>query len=464
MKRSLKIQLLNLILIHFCACQSWGKFWELPISAVSPAPGATQVKLNTPITLTFPAAVDSATLSAGSSTACSGSFQLSADNFATCLTMLSATPTAATGNTVFTFRPIPLLTANTSYTLRITEAVKFSDGGGSQEYTATFTTADVGKFLFINDFTTDDVRTYTIDRQTGFLTLNGTHALGNQCYGIGVDATGRYLLYSAHALGQVDMAMVNATNGTLTDNTPPATTLTNAADIVFHPNNQFVYILNDTAGSINKFSFSQTNGLITFQNNVAASGTATALTVNRKGTALYVLKSAANTLYSFAIDSVGNLQTTGNLTVGTNPVGLAINYDDSFIYVVNAGANITQFQLNGDGTLGANRGSVATCGDNNATIDPSGRFFYAACTASNGVDQFSINANDGSLTPHGLATIAGANDCAGVVAEPSGRFVYCTNGTTNNISTFKVDQTTGQLAQNGALVATGNQPGTPVVY
>ncbi|MBS0616895.1 MAG: beta-propeller fold lactonase family protein [Spirochaetes bacterium] len=455
---------LAVFILLLSSCHSWGKFWELPLAGISPVDGATQVKLNTPITTTFPAAVDTATLFTGSSNVCSGSFQLSADNFASCLTMFSPTPTAAAGNTVFTFRPLPLPLANTAYTLRINEDVKFSGGGSSQAYRVTFTTADVGKFFFVNNWNNDNIGSYTIDRQNGTLALTGTHSMGNQCYDFQVDGTGHYILYSSHATNQTFMPIIDATNGTLTDNTPPAVTLTNTSSIAFHPSNAYVYILNDVAASINKFNFSEATGLISSQNSLPISGSATTLILNHQGTALYTLKSSSNTLYSFSIDTAGNVLATGNITVGTNPVGLTISGDDRFIYVVNQSTNIAQFQLNSDGTVGANLGSWATCGDGGAEIDPSGRFLYASCSSGNGVDQFSINASSGNLMSIGLASIAGANGCSTVVVDPGGRFAYCTNHTTNNISPFKIDPVTGYLTQNGALVATGNGPSAAAIY
>jgi hypothetical protein len=116
----------------------------LSVTGTTPASGAAAVALNTPITVTLnkPALVASLTTNT-SSTACSGSLQLSADPaFATCVPM-SASPVPGSGNTTFTVQPAALLSPSTQYRIRLSTAAQDATGvalGSAFTLAAPFTT------------------------------------------------------------------------------------------------------------------------------------------------------------------------------------------------------------------------------------------------------------------------------------------------------------------------------------
>lgn len=103
-----------------------GAFTTAPaLAATLAAPaGLTAVALNTPIAIAFnkPASPGSITVKTSTSDpSCSGSLQLSSDNFATCVAM-SGVPAASNGNATFTAQPRALLAPSTSYAVRVTTA------------------------------------------------------------------------------------------------------------------------------------------------------------------------------------------------------------------------------------------------------------------------------------------------------------------------------------------------------
>ncbi|MBS2023173.1 MAG: Ig-like domain-containing protein, partial [Deltaproteobacteria bacterium] len=98
------------------------------LAVASFAPAGTSVPRNTQVSVTFTAPPSASTVSTNTSgTACSGSFQLSKDAFATCVTMKAA-PGASNGGLTFSMSPAADLDGSTAYTLRVTTDVQDGDG------------------------------------------------------------------------------------------------------------------------------------------------------------------------------------------------------------------------------------------------------------------------------------------------------------------------------------------------
>ena len=113
------------------------------VSAVSPTDNSTSVADNSSVALTFSENISTSTISTNTSdTTCSGSLQLSSDNFTTCVKM-SGAPTASSNDQTFTSTPAANLSTSTTYKLQATTAVKDPAGNAlATAFTTTgFTTA-----------------------------------------------------------------------------------------------------------------------------------------------------------------------------------------------------------------------------------------------------------------------------------------------------------------------------------
>jgi hypothetical protein len=108
------------------------------IQATSPADGATDVSATTSIAITFSDPVDAATLSAQTAPGtCSGTLQVSSDDFATCIGFAAAAPTMSAGDTVATLAPKASLSNGLTYKVKVTGAL---DGNGTPIVTVTSAT------------------------------------------------------------------------------------------------------------------------------------------------------------------------------------------------------------------------------------------------------------------------------------------------------------------------------------
>lgn len=109
------------------------------VLSTSPADGATAVLETSPIAITFTGAMSPASLTAQTTTgACSGSIQLSTDEFASCLGFAAAAPAMSAGNSVATLGAVPGLSYGTTFKIRVTTAAKDAAAGAlGMQYTST---------------------------------------------------------------------------------------------------------------------------------------------------------------------------------------------------------------------------------------------------------------------------------------------------------------------------------------
>ena len=113
------------------------------VSSIYPIESHCSILINDNISVTFSESIDSTSVTTNTSnTSCSGSIELSSDNFSNCVKM-SSTPSSSNSDKTFTLDPRDNLSLSTNYKIRVKTAVKDTLGNtmSSQYETATgFTT------------------------------------------------------------------------------------------------------------------------------------------------------------------------------------------------------------------------------------------------------------------------------------------------------------------------------------
>ena len=98
------------------------------ITSVSPTDNSSDVTVSTTITATLSEKISTGTVTTNTSdTTCSGSFQLSSDNFSSCIKM-SAAPSVSNDDKTFSLTPADNLSGRTTYKLKLTTSVKDNEG------------------------------------------------------------------------------------------------------------------------------------------------------------------------------------------------------------------------------------------------------------------------------------------------------------------------------------------------
>lgn len=109
------------------------------VSSTGPADLGTEITTETTVLVSFDSAMSVSSVTANTTnTTCSGSIQLSDDNFTTCIQMGGA-PSASNGNRDFTVSPAVALSSTTNYKIRVTTGV--TDVAGNA-LASTFTQAN----------------------------------------------------------------------------------------------------------------------------------------------------------------------------------------------------------------------------------------------------------------------------------------------------------------------------------
>ncbi|AFM13683.1 Ig-like domain-containing protein [Turneriella parva] len=94
------------------------------VVSTNPADGAVGIAANTPIAVIFSEPMAPATLVASTTSGCSGSIQISSDNFLSCIAVVSAAPSMSAAGTVATFQPLLPLASGNVYQIRVTTAAQ----------------------------------------------------------------------------------------------------------------------------------------------------------------------------------------------------------------------------------------------------------------------------------------------------------------------------------------------------
>jgi 6-phosphogluconolactonase (cycloisomerase 2 family) len=257
--------------------------------------------------------------------------------------------------------------------------------------------------------------------------------------------------------------------------------------VAFHPTGKFAYVANtDVSNSVSSFRVDPENGGLT---EVAGSPYATvrnpvSVAVDHGGKHVYVLSApgtrqqpwwvtwfrptdAPGGISTFAADSSNGalrLVAGGPVATGLDPVAIAVEPGDRFVYVANRMSGSVSGYAS-DAITGALQGlvgspyylgSVIPAAPSAVAIEPSGRFMYVpipqepAGTAGIPSDSFvsalAINAFSGALTAIAGSPFTAGRGSISIAVAPSGRFAYLANFGSGDISAYAIDSAAGALA------------------
>src|SRR5258707_860347 len=218
---------------------------------------------------------------------------------------------------------------------------------------------------------------------------------------------------------------------------PPVPANANPAEILITPSGKFVYVTNPGIGMVTIFSFS--NGVLT------------------------------------------QLPNLSPVLSGAGAFGLAVDGSERFLYVANPSAsnpppfssttgNISGFDIDpSNGALTPISGSPFTVtngkGPSAVTVDPSGKFVYAATPGSSfSIWGFTINSSNGQLTAVTNSPFSLAAGGLFALIDPSGNHLYIGSQDANGIMGYTYDPSTGApTAIAGSPFSTKAAPGKMVL-
>ena len=275
--------------------------------------------------------------------------------------------------------------------------------------------------------------TYSIDKNTGALSLVGKGPLSESYPYITIDRTGRYLLSASYGGHQVGVNPIGA-DGKVGEPHQVIPTARNAHAIRTDNTNRYVFVPHLGTDQIFQFVFDEKTG-----------------------------KLSANT------------PPVAQLKQGSGPRHLIVSKDNKFVYLLNElTATVTALALDSNGTLkevdsasalppdtklgpGAPRGPVGagqvprnTDNDiwaSDLHLTPNGKFLYAAERTSSSLGGFKVDGATGKLSYVGSTPTE--KQPRGFAIDPSGKFIIVSGEKSDTISSYAIDAETGTLKPIG---------------
>ncbi len=264
---------------------------------------------------------------------------------------------------------------------------QFSGGGGPCHVAVDAT----GKCLLVANYGSGSVAALPIqaDGRLGEAATTLQHAgsganpqrqAGPHAHFIAPSPDNRFTLDCDLGLDKIFINQLDAPDAKLTANDPPFATVAPGSGprhFIFSHDGQFVYVINEIAGTITVFRYAESNAAMTERQTIstlpkdfATNNTAAEIALHPNGKFLYASNRGHDSIAIFAVD-----QTTGRLTF-----------------------------IEHQSTLGRTPRHFA--------IDPTGRWLLAENQASDSVVVFAVDPDTGKLKPTGQAITVGAPVCA----------------------------------------------------
>jgi 6-phosphogluconolactonase (cycloisomerase 2 family) len=284
-----------------------------------------------------------------------------------------------------------------------------------------------GDFLYISDFSGNDVLQLDINASNGNLSV------------------------------PVSISIVNPTNPTnifATDKGP--------VSLVMSPTAPFLFTANQTGGTVNSYTVDPgTGSLGVIQGSpfpIVPASHPSSIAISPKGDFLFIANATEGTIAVFNIAGNGVLAQAGiptSVGTGATPTSIAIEHSGRFLYVTDSAHNaIAGFAIQTGGALTPINGSPFAAGAApiGLGIDPQGALLYAANSASNTVSAYAIDAGTGALgAVTGSPFPTGGVGPSAVAVDADTSFLYVTEQGSHDIAAFNI-------ASNGALQAVKGSP------
>jgi 6-phosphogluconolactonase (cycloisomerase 2 family) len=382
---------------------------------------------------------------------------------------------AANGSFVF----LAALSSGTVYAVTI----KTQPTRPSQTCVAANSTGTVGSANVANIAITCTTNTYTVGGSVGGLIGSGLVLQDNDGDDLAVAANGNFVFATAVASGSTYTVTIKTQPTTPSQTcvaanvagTVAAANVANVALTCTLAPGRFAYV---ASSGIYCYAVNAVTGaLAALTNSPCDSANTSGVAVDPSGRFAYATLNASDEVRAYVID-----RSTGALTAivgsqlnggGINPVDIAVDPLGQFVYMANYAGSISAFRVDpvtgGLTTVSGSPFPTAPAiisgqvpGVNSVTVDPTGKFLYAAINQGNDLSAYLIDSSTGALTPISGSPFSAGSTPMTVRIDPSGKYAYVANANSNNISAYSINSSTGALApiagspfSSGGLFPTG---------
>ena len=226
-----------------------------------------------------------------------------------------------------------------------------------------------GKYALVANYTGGSVAVFPVQsdghigESSAFVqhvgsSVNRERQEGPHAHWIETTPDNRFAIAVDLGLDELLVFRFDAKTGSLTPNNPPYANLDSGAGprhLAFHPNGEFVYVVNELQSSITAFAYDASRGMLhklktvsTLPKNFSGSSAAAEIKIHSSGKFLFASNRGDDTIAVFSIDSkTGALTLADNFpTQGKTPRNFEIDPTGKFLFVANQDTdNIAVFQI-----------------------------------------------------------------------------------------------------------------------
>ncbi|MGA1985215.1 MAG: beta-propeller fold lactonase family protein [Candidatus Sulfotelmatobacter sp.] len=267
--------------------------------------------------------------------------------------------------------------------------------------------------------------------------------------------TSRYLYAAIPTSDEIVAFREDPNSGILTElAVSPITAGPAVQSLVIHPSNKYLYAANAGEGDVSLFLISS-DGTIAESGSRTPVGTdPTVLAMDSKGAYLYVANTGDESISAFSISATSGVLTPVSQVSGpTAPLGIIpinLQVAGGFLYVTGAGEQgyIEVFSINNGVLTPLSPASFYITGTNpyGLAITPNGSYLYTANNVDNSISEFSVTS--GALSQFSNSPIGQQTGYSGPVAlliDKSGKYLYVANQGTTNLAGYSIGSTDGSL-------------------
>lgn len=348
-------------------------------------------------------------------------------------------------------------------------AVVVYNGAGlvfSQNAVLTVTAAPVatGPIVLATSSAANRLSVFRADATTGALTSLGTTNTGSYPYKVAISPNGRFAFVTNIVSATIQPFVIDSTAGTVSAGSSRGTT--NPYGVAVDPQNRFVWVSNyAAAGTVSTYLIDATTGALTPSGSPVSSGGTYpyAVAAHPSGNFIFAVNEMAGSISSYTVNATTGVPTlVGTLTGMLSPQSLVVSPGGQYVFVAEAGNNrVSSFAVNaGSGAL-TSAGSVFVGGAGSPAaiaVHPGGQVLYVANANSGNVATLSVNTSNGSVADLGTPVASGSGP-ASLALNAAGTRLYVVNTGSNSVTTYTVNPAGDTLTALGAATATASQPG-----
>jgi 6-phosphogluconolactonase len=288
--------------------------------------------------------------------------------------------------------------------------------------------------------------------------------------------TSRYLYAAIPTSDEIVAFREDPNSGILTQlAVSPITAGPSVQSLVIHPSSKFLYAANAGEGDVSLFTISASGALTESIPRTSVGADPTVLAMDPKGNYLYVANSGSNSVSVLLIDPThGTLSPVAQASgptapLGITPINMQVAPSGLFLYVTGTGQPgfVEVFSLSSGVLTPLNPTPLFFAGTNpyGLAISPNGSFLYTANNIDNSISEFTINTSPvaGSLTQLANSPIgqqSGTTTPVALLIDKTGAFLYAANQGSPNITGYLIDPNSGGISLMATSpFVTGAQPG-----